>query len=76
MTIEENFIIRNAMSSFLNHVSNFPFVTVSVYDFCFGYQDDVIRALATMAKLGNKPIPFEKFGLLIKVNKIYKILKC
>ncbi|XP_060837161.1 lysosome membrane protein 2-like [Rhopalosiphum padi] len=66
LTIDENFLVRNAMTSVLNHVSNFPFVTVSVYDFCFGYQDSVIRTLAGMAKLANKPVPFEKFGLLSK----------
>lgn len=56
------------MSSILNQVSDFPFVTVSVYDFCFGYRDGVINTLATMAKLANKPVPFDKFGLLIKVD--------
>jgi len=62
------------MTSVLNHVSNFPFVTVSVHDFCFGYQDSVIRTLAGMAKFANKPVPFEKFGLLTKVNTIFKTL--
>lgn len=57
------------MSSILNQVSDTPFVTVSVYDFCFGYQDAVIKALGTLAKLANKQAPFEKFGLFTKVNK-------
>lgn len=70
MTKDENFLLRTGMSSLLNQVSDFPFVTVSVYDFCFGYQDSVIKTLGTLAKLANKPVPFEKFGLLLKVNKL------
>lgn len=58
------------MSSILNQMSDYPFVTVSVYDFCFGYQDGVINTLATLAKFANKPVPFDKFGLLIKVDNI------
>lgn len=68
MTKDENFFIRKTMSSILDQVSDSPFVTVSVHDYCFGYQDDVIKALTTMARLANKPPPFEKFGLFIKVN--------
>lgn len=69
MTKDENFFIRKTMSSILNQMSDTPFVTVSVYDFCFGYQDDMIKTLGTMAKLAKKKEPLEKFGLLIKVNK-------
>lgn len=69
MTKDENFFIRKTMSSILNQMSDIPFVTVSVYDFCFGYQDDVIKTLGTLAKLANKPVPFDKFGLFIKVSK-------
>ncbi|XP_050533291.1 scavenger receptor class B member 1-like [Daktulosphaira vitifoliae] len=66
LTKDENFFIRRTMSSILNQVSENPFVTVTVYDFCFGYQDNVVRALTTLSKLANKPPPFEKFGLLTK----------
>lgn len=59
------------MSSILNQVSDdSPFVTVSVYDFCFGYQNSIIKTLTTIGKVTNKPVPFEKFGLLSKVNQI------
>lgn len=70
MTKDENFFVRNSMSTILSQLADFPFVTVTVKDFCFGYQDGVIKALAAMSKLANKPVPFDKFGLFIKVNKI------
>lgn len=71
MTKDANFLIKRTVSSLLNQVSDeTPFVTVSVYDFCFGYQNSVIKALTAIGKLTNKPVPFEKFGLLSKVNKI------
>lgn len=69
MTKEENFIIRNSVRMSLNGASDSPFVTVSVYDFCFGYQNDVIKTLSTLAKLSKNPVTFEKFGLLSKVSK-------
>lgn len=50
-------------------MSDTPFVTVSVFEFCFGYKNDIINALSTMAKLANKPVPFEKFGIFSKVGK-------
>lgn len=66
-----NFFIRKSLSSLLNQVSDdTPFVTVSVNEFCFGYQNSIIKTLTTMGKLTNKPVPFEKFGLLSKVNRI------
>ncbi|XP_050430314.1 scavenger receptor class B member 1-like isoform X2 [Adelges cooleyi] len=66
LTKDENFLVRNAVSMIFNHISNFPFVTVSVHDFCFGYQDQMVSTIATLAQVANKPAPFEKFGLLIK----------
>ncbi|VVC37874.1 Hypothetical protein CINCED_3A020936 [Cinara cedri] len=66
LTKDENFLIRSGLSSLLSSVSEVPFVTVTVHDFCFGYQDAVINTLGTLAKLANKPVPFDKFGLLIK----------
>lgn len=73
MTKDDNFFVRKTTSTVLNQVSDTPFVSVSVKDFCFGYQNGVINALGTLSKLANKQVPFEKFGLLAKVNIIKNI---
>ncbi|XP_025420985.1 lysosome membrane protein 2-like isoform X2 [Sipha flava] len=66
LTKDENFFIRKSVSSYLDNASEYPFVVVSVYDFCFGYQNDMTNAINTLAKIGNKTPPFEKFGLFVK----------
>lgn len=77
LTKDMNYFIRKPMSSLLNQVSDdTPFVTVSVNEFCFGYQNSIIKTLTAIAKLANKPVPFEKFGLLSKVNQMKQISYC
>lgn len=49
-----------------------PFVNMSVHDFCFDYQDDVIQSLNSLVNLGSRLALPEKFGLFSKVNTILK----
>lgn len=58
--------ISRAFSGFFLTTHTDLFIPLKAKDFLFGYTDNVLENLKAAAKVASKPVPFEKFGVLVK----------